>query len=219
MELSKLTLACIACLAPLFVNNVAMAATPAEEVRDIRSDFMEEAMDARADYRKQLQRHARTAVGKFEKAAANAVREGDLAAATEAMKQVLWLDRDNAKAIAHFKAIGQLDEVLKELEEQPDLPEADDVNTSKLGRMLVGTTWSWGEGQTLTFLPGGIAHASNDKKPNSRVWQVDANGNVYVASTAPSKYLTIVRFDPEVKSFSGQGYTLSQPKHTGSRVR
>ncbi|QDU58482.1 hypothetical protein [Aeoliella mucimassa] len=204
----------------LLIAPQALAANASDEVKDVREAFLKEAMEAQEAYHKELRRHARIAVSKLEKTAASAVRDGDLAGATAAMKQVLWLDRDNKKAVAHFKAIGRLEEVLEELEEEPVVPDAVEStgDAGNVARQLIGSTWSWGDGNNITFLPGGIASATQDKQPNSRLWQVDARGNVFVATAKPN-ILSIIKVDLSSGNYAGQNYKINNTEFSGRRVR
>lgn len=220
MDLAKTTLRLLTVLVLTNSGATALAKSPAEEVQDVRSEFLSEAVKARAEYRRELQKAAKSAVRDYERAAASAVRAGELAAATDAMRQILWLDRDHKKARAHFEAIGQLDEVLKELEDEPVIPEGDEpVDNSKLARELVGTTWTWGAKDTITFAPGGVATVSSDKQPNSRAWRVLPDGMVHVMSLKPLNSYVLVKFDPKSSTYLGKAYLLEYPDFNGKRTR
>ncbi len=191
------------------------AAERSDALQRAQSEFMAKASKARKEYRKELAKYARQAVGKYEKVAADAVRKGDLATATVAMREILKLDRNHKKATAHFQAIGRLEETLKELEKEPSLDlDAPTGSSGQLAKKLAGTTWTWGT-KTITFSPNGIATAADDL----RRWRVDSDGYVHVVSTQPAKYYSVVQFDSSVTKFSGKSYHLSNPNHTGKRIR
>ncbi|WP_425396231.1 hypothetical protein [Aeoliella sp.] len=220
MDLTKIALGLLTAFCLLDTGDLALAKSPSEDVQDIRSDFVSEATKARAEYRRELQKAAKRAVSDYEKAAASAVRAGDLAAATNAMRQILLLDRDHKKAQSHFEAIGQLDEVLKELEDEPVLPEGDEpVNTGKLARSLVGTTWTWGDKRTITFAGGGRATVSTDSQPNTRLWKVGSDGSVHIGSPPSHPWYVVIKFDNNLRAFAGHSLKLESSNFRGQRTR
>lgn len=218
---SKLVL--LACTALVFIANRSFAEDTEEEIDSIRSNFFKQAGEAREEYRNDLRRHARIAVGKLEKIAILAIRQGDLPAATKAYRQVLWLDRENRKAVAHFKTIGTLDKVLKELEDEPALPTGSSggdsaAGNNKLARVIAGSTWSWGEGKQISF-GNNTATASNDPRPNTRVWYPMPDGTIHILTTDPLQYYAILKFDKSISRYEAKTYRLLNVELAGTRQR
>jgi len=86
-----------------------------DEIGEALQDHGERVRKAREAYEQQLENSRKIAVGRLESIAISAIRKGDLPVANKAWKQVLVLDSGHRKARAHFKSIGNLDDVLKEV--------------------------------------------------------------------------------------------------------
>jgi hypothetical protein len=115
-------------------------------------------------------------------AARAAVRQGDMATAGATWKQILVLDRDQPDAVAYFTSLGQLTQVLAELEGDPLAPtapvsasaaQAVEISAAPGGQpAFTGIT----KGTTLTFTYqdgtwtffGSFPQASPDSEPDER---------------------------------------------------
>ena len=87
-------------------------ADTASDIAKVKTFLDARVADARAVYDKRVTAATRIALGRFVSIARLAARNGDLAGATDAWREVLTLDRDNEDARRYFTAIGQLDKVL-----------------------------------------------------------------------------------------------------------
>ncbi len=131
------------------------------EITKSRDDYSKRVVDAKADFDNQIKRYSKGAISRYESLAGSAVRNGDIPAANMAWQEILFLDRNHEAALSHFKAIGQLETVLKDLGKSfgvADSPTAEAKNIAQMTRRLTNTKWGWmpEAKQFMMFRPNGV---------------------------------------------------------------
>jgi hypothetical protein len=189
-----------------------------DDIRAVHGKFASDVARAKEAYAEKVASEASLAIKQYERLAARAVREGDLAAATTAWREILRLDRNHSEARRFFTSIGRLDQELKEMES--DKPPVSPENMASNGpastaNALVGTRWNYEGGRMLTLNPNGEATIGTTVRDSEkRFWTTDPQGRVLLVSPDGTQ-ISLLTFTSG-NSYSAANYT-KQSEFGGNR--